>query len=369
MGLMTFSEAVSIEQDLTSDLAAVEAAIGRLVASGGGSAPENWDGALNVAANRGTGFFYDLGGPCNVIGTLVPFRPDCRKLVVLITDAPPSGCNDNYDPEEDIVRVIQIADEAAANGVLVSTILSDNGDDGGEAELLEYCANPPEDFWIVPDTGPDGALAIQAAIAAQACPPPPPAPTVTITDPQDGSTFASGAIVSFVGIAVDYQGIDISATINWFLNGAQDAFDIGASTSISFGTIGDGVHTITAEATDDNGTGSDAVTITVGTPPAPLVVSVESISYATAAKGKHLNITVGVEDDFGAPVSGASVSIDLLYDGILDLQSSGTTGDDGTVTFRRNNAPAGTYTTQVTGVTAGDLTWDGVTPPNEYDKP
>jgi hypothetical protein len=271
MGLVTFTEGVFVEQDLTSDLALVEVAIGQLHAFGGAAVPENWDGALNLAANRGDGVFYS-GGPCFVSGTLNDFRENCRKLVVLLTDAPPSGCNDEYVEGEDNVRAMEIADAAATNGVLVSTILSDNGDDAGEQALLQDCASiTGGTFEIVPDSGPDGALAIQSAIAAQAC-----------------------------------------------------------------------------------------------TPASPMFV--ESISYATAAKGRHLKITVNVQDEFGASISGASVSIDLLRDGGLDVQASGTTGADGTVTFQRNKAPAGTYTTVVTDVTAAGFAWDGATPPNEFLK-
>lgn len=365
LGLVTFTETVFVDQDLTSNLAAVEVALSRLRPQGGGAPPENWDGALNLAANRDDGFFY-TGGPCFVSGTLSSFRPNCRKLVVLLTDAPPSGCSGEYVEGVDDIRAMGIADAAELNEVIVSTILSDNGDDAGEQALLEYCAAVTGGtFAIVPDRGPAGAIAIQDAITAQACPSQPSPPTVRITEPQDGDSIPSGTSVTFTGRAENYLGIDISATINWFLNESQNPFYIGASTDL---VLADGVPTITAQATDENGTGSDAVTVTVGPPPTPSVVSVESISYATAAKGKHLKIMVSVEDGSGVPVSGAAVSIGLLRDGGLDLRASGITGDNGSVTFRRNNHRAGTYTTVVTDLSASGLTWDGATPPNEYVK-
>ena len=49
--------------------------------------------------------------------------------------------------------------------------------------------------------------------------------------------------------------------------------------SISKPGIGDGIHTITAAATDDNGTDSDAMTIKAGTSPAPSFVIIKPISY------------------------------------------------------------------------------------------
>jgi len=73
-------------------------------------------------------------------------------------------------------------------------------------------------------------------------------------------------------------------------------------------------------------------------------------------------------DDFGGPVAGASVSIDTYLDGSWYAYGTSTTGTDGTATFKLANAPSGTYTTVVTDVTAGALTWVGGTPENEYDK-
>ena len=76
----------------------------------------------------------------------------------------------------------------------------------------------------------------------------------------------------------------------------------------------------------------------------------------------------GSDHDLGNQVSGASVSIDLFRDGSLVGSGTGTTGTDGTVTFTLKNAASGCYTTTVTDVTAAGLTWDGITPANDFDK-
>ena len=125
--------------------------------------------------------------------------------------------------------------------------------------------------------------------------------------------------------------------------------------------------------TDSGGkTTSTSVSITVGTPPEePTAVIVGSITYATEGgrnNDKHLLITVALVDDLAGPVGGASVSIALFRDGASAGSGSGTTGTGGTVTFTLKNAKSGTYTTQVTAVTAAGLTWDGVTPDNEFIK-
>ena len=68
------------------------------------------------------------------------------------------------------------------------------------------------------------------------------------------------------------------------------------------------------------------------------------------------------------PVSGATVSIDLFRDGSRVGSRTGTTGVSGIITFSLKNATSGFYTTDVTGVTASSLIWDGITPSNGFNK-
>jgi uncharacterized protein YndB with AHSA1/START domain len=41
---------------------------------------------------------------------------------------------------------------------------------------------------------------------------------VTIIDPEDGSAFPSGALVTFTATATDDQDNDVSDTIKWFFD-------------------------------------------------------------------------------------------------------------------------------------------------------
>jgi hypothetical protein len=85
-----------------------------------------------------------------------------------------------------------------------------------------------------------------------------------------------------------------------------------------------------------------------GDPEGKLLVGV---SYSTTGpRGRHLVVTVAVAGDEG-PVSGADVEATLV-NWTLDRSwdYSGTTGGDGTVTFRRNNAPSGEYTLEIDDV-------------------
>jgi hypothetical protein len=116
---------------------------------------------------------------------------------------------------------------------------------------------------------------------------------------------------------------------------------------------------------------SDTAALTVTAPSEPPAVIVESISYSTEGgknQDKHLCIVVALVDNLYNSVADASVSIDVYLEWSLCVSYTGTTGTDGTVTFKKNNAPSGTYTTTVTDVTAGELNWDGVTPENSFSK-
>lgn len=86
-------------------------------------------------------------------------------------------------------------------------------------------------------------------------------PSVSITSPDDGATFDSGATIAFAGSASDTEDGDLTASLVWIssLDG-----QIGTGGSFS-ATLSDGPHTITASATDSGGASdSDSITITVG---------------------------------------------------------------------------------------------------------
>ena len=98
-------------------------------------------------------------------------------------------------------------------------------------------------------------------------------------------------------------------------------------------------------------------------------ISVKSINYSTTGgrnNDRHLLVTITLIDEQGNGVSGVSISIDLLLDDDEYASASDTTGTDGKVTIRFNNAPSGTYHTVVTNVDADG--WDGVTPENSFTK-
>ena len=72
-------------------------------------------------------------------------------------------------------------------------------------------------------------------------------------------------------------------------------------------------------------------------------------------------------DGTGAPVAGATVTATI--DGPKAGGGTLTTDASGQVIFKIQNAPSGTYTTDVTGVTAAGFIWVGGTPSNSFVKP
>jgi len=261
----------------------------------------------------------------------------------------------------------------SAGGDSGSLVVCDGGNDDRKAVGLLFAGS---DTMTI--ANPIGAVLSRFGVTIDDSEGPPPPendpPVVSITSPVDGSIFDYGFTIDFAGTASDTEDGDLTATLVW--TSSIDG-QIGTGGSFSSTTLSDGNHTITAEVTDTGeATGSDSVSITVGTPPSePTTVSVNSIAYDTVGgKGgtKHLLIDVVLVDNLGAPVAGASVSIDLFLNEEPDESPyavrTDTTGTDGTVTFKVANAPSGDYTTDVSIVTAAGLTWDGVTPPNSFPK-
>ena len=253
--------------------------------------------------------------------------------------------------------------------VIASGITDSNGDGYINDEVRLRLDETADDLGAV---GRDPQFGFGLVDADEAAVPPGPVnqpPAVSILSPADGSTFDSGAAIAFEGTASDSEDGDLTASLAWVSN-----LDGSIGTAGIFSTtLSDGNHTITASVTDSGGaTGSASISITVGTPPAePTTVTVASITYGTVGGGdgkKHLLITVALVDDLGNAVDGASVSIQVDLDGSGYWSGSGSTEPGGTVTFRLNNAPPGSYTTEVTDVSAEGLIWDGVTPPNEFIK-
>jgi hypothetical protein len=124
LGLLTFEDDVNVLHELTSDISSVENSINGLTLGGGGNEPEASDIAKDTAVNN-LGSFNE------------PWRSSAVKILVLITDVPPGGLNDQKDPE-DVDRMHNVAESAKAKGILVSDVfVPTNGDTDGQRAILQ----------------------------------------------------------------------------------------------------------------------------------------------------------------------------------------------------------------------------------------
>jgi PKD repeat protein len=129
-------------------------------------------------------------------------------------------------------------------------------------------------------------------------------PTVTITAPADGATYASGATIDFTGTASDAEDGDLTASLVWT---SDIDGQIGTGGGFS-AVLGDGVHTITAQVTDSGGaTGSEAVGITVGSPPAAHVGDLDGVGAPVRSKWEA-TVTITVHDQDHTPLANATVA-------------------------------------------------------------
>jgi subtilisin family serine protease len=185
-------------------------------------------------------------------------------------------------------------------------------------------------------------------------------PSVSWYSPSGGTVSGSIAIQIEATDGEDAAG---SLNVEWRVKGSGDPWALAtyngtayyeASSDWDTTMVSDGNVTLEARATDsDSNVTPVEITVTVDNvpDPEPAGVVAADIDYATEGgrnQDKHLRITVTAKDNGGNPVVGASVSVDLYRDDVLDAAGTGTTGTDGTVTFSRKGAPTGCYTTDVT---------------------
>lgn len=102
----------------------------------------------------------------------------------------------------------------------------------------------------------------------------------------------------------------------------------------------------------------------------PSTIAVQSITYRiNNNRGvKTLVVTITVADATGAPVRLADVTATIKHNGVAVKVDTDFTATTGEVIFWVTNPASGTYTTTVTAVDYPGLTWNGLTPSNQYVK-
>ena len=195
------------------------------------------------------------------------------------------------------------------------------------------------------------------------------APTISISSPSDGTEVAEGGTVDLAGAAADTEDGDLTGSIAWSsdLDGS-----LGTGGSVLQVSLSNGTHLITASVTDSGSATTNAsVTVTVGAPPPPPPpppgsVTVDTITYdGTGGKNNDVHLLVGVA--LSSPIVEAAVSVTLYRNESVFGSATGLTDSSGVAHFKARKAPAGAYTTVVTGITGAD--WDGLYPANGTDWP
>jgi len=193
-------------------------------------------------------------------------------------------------------------------------------------------------------------------------PPPPPATgsiSGTVTNSADSSPLGSATVV--------VEGTTYSDTTDGSGNYAINDFETGTY-NVTASASGFESQTKPATVNEDQNT---VVNFALNPITAGTNAIVECVTYTTSGgknQDKHLASTVKVVDDFGDPVSGANVTIELSKDGSPFQTLTETTDTSGNAAFRVTNAADVCYSTDVTSVVASGLTFDGTEPSNGFAK-
>ena len=184
------------------------------------------------------------------------------------------------------------------------------------------------------------------------------APVVTITAPTSGSSFATGAAITFTGTATDREDGTLTSGLVWTIGTTV----IGRGGSFSTSTLAAGTYTVTATATDSKGLASSAsVSITVGTKTLTVKVVTDKATYAN---NTYVTITTTVTSA-GVAVPSATVQVLLTTANGKKYTASGTTATNGTLAFRYLTASTtdgvGTYQLSSAASKTGYTTTSGTT--------
>lgn len=195
----------------------------------------------------------------------------------------------------------------------------------------------------------------------------PPTPTVNVSIQLDQQSYSDTDTVAVLTVTPrDEYGVPIAgltsgqvvttgAPVLSFAEVAAGVYDVEIDIS---GFTPDLDYYVTETVTDNRPLSGDAtVTIQRSSAPAAATIYVSGIGYRQ--QGPHLFIDIYISSTTpGADVSSVNVDITLNLDGTPLASASGSTGADGKVSFRLRNAPGGSYTTTIDGVSKDGMVYN-----------
>ena len=178
------------------------------------------------------------------------------------------------------------------------------------------------------------------------------APSVNILSPTTGATFAVGANIAFQGTANDNQDGDLTSGLVWT---SDVDGQIGTGGSFST-TLTAGGHTVTAAATDSGDkTGSDSISITVGSVSNQVVPSGVSRIGADTVVQTGAGVGVAIVDS-GIDFGHSDIDDNVAPECFFDWSVGGSCQDDaGHGTHVAGIVAAEDNTDDVVGVAPGAL--------------
>ena len=144
LGLVTFKGNVQVDVDLAASTDAdVLARVGGFTPFQGWGEPEASAEALNTAING-----LDAGStrPQQMGDFNGVWRPEAKKIIILVTDAPPGGFDDAYQTGVDDIHAHLRASQAAASGIAISAIELDP--DSTTQPIMKNYANETKGCYI-----------------------------------------------------------------------------------------------------------------------------------------------------------------------------------------------------------------------------
>ncbi|MEM7822924.1 MAG: PKD domain-containing protein, partial [Candidatus Aenigmatarchaeota archaeon] len=186
-------------------------------------------------------------------------------------------------------------------------------------------------------------------------------PNAIITAPSTGSSYISGTLINFTGLATDAETANNTLSVTWTSNISgllnNNPPDVNGSVGFSTSALPVGVHNITLTVTDSGGlTDTDSIVIEITALPPIYGVDIWAVPTSqTVVPGQSANYTIYINNT-GSTVNTYNITFNNINgaDSVQLSQSQITlnAGQTGTITLIVMANNPGLYTVNVTAIDA-----------------